>query len=161
MAVSPCQPQPTACPPRSLQSTDMSVCPLVFEPLYRPKVWGGRRLAELLDKRLPPGEPIGETLECADLESFQSVVARGPAKGRTLHDLMIEGVKDLLGRTQHVDGRFPLLIKFLDATQNLSIQVHPDPETARRLGGNCRVKHEAWHILHAEPGVVIYRGLRA
>jgi mannose-6-phosphate isomerase len=138
----------------------MPASPLIFEPIVRPKVWGGRRLAELLDKMLPADTPVGETAELADLESMQSVVARGPHKGRSLHDLMLEWQADLLGRAAPCDGRFPLLIKFLDARENLSIQVHPDPDTAARLGGTCRVKHEAWHILHAEPGALIYRGLK-
>lgn len=138
----------------------MNVCPIILEPIPKPKIWGGRNLERLLGKALPPDEPIGETWECADLEAAQSVVARGPARGKTLHELVETWGKDLLGRAEPVDGRFPLLLKFLDAAQDLSIQVHPDPETARRLGGAVRVKHEAWHILDAIDGAVIYRGLR-
>ncbi len=138
----------------------MNVCPLVFEPICKPKIWGGRNLERLLDKALPPDEPIGETWECADLEAGQSVVARGPARGRTLHELVTEWGADLLGRAAPVDGRFPLLLKFLDAAQDLSIQVHPDPDTARRFGGSVRVKHESWHIIDAADNAVIYRGLR-
>ena len=134
-------------------------CPLIFEPILKPKVWGGDNLGRLLGKRVPLGERIGESWECADLETGQSVVARGPAKGQSLHDLTEAWGKDLLGRVQLVDGRFPLLIKFLDAADNLSIQVHPDSETAQRLGGRVRVKHEAWHVIEAAEGACIYRGL--
>jgi mannose-6-phosphate isomerase len=138
----------------------MQTSPLIFEPIYRPKVWGGHRLARLFGKHLPPGETIGESWECADLEAGQSVVARGPAGGRTLHQLIGEWGPLLMGRVHPIDGRFPLLIKFLDAQQVLSIQVHPDAGQARQLGGAVRAKHEAWYILEAAPGAVIYRGLR-
>lgn len=138
----------------------MPVCPLIFEPIFKPKVWGGDNLARLLGKKLPPGGVIGESWECADLPSGQSIVARGPARGRTLNELVREWKGDLLGRAQAVDDRFPLLIKFLDAVEGLSIQVHPDLDAASRLGMHVTPKHEAWHILEArEPGI-IYRGLR-
>jgi mannose-6-phosphate isomerase len=136
----------------------MQLSPLIFEPIYKPKVWGGRRL-ERLGKQLPPVEPIGESWECADLEAGQSIVARGPARGKTLHEIVDAWGPALLGPVQLIDGRFPLLIKFLDAAQDLSIQVHPDAEAARRLGGNVRVKHEAWYILDTEGDAAIYRGL--
>lgn len=138
----------------------MQICPLVFEPIFKPKVWGGENLARLLQKNLPPNTAIGESWECADLDSGQSVVARGPAKGRSLRDLLKDWNTDLLGRAGTLEGRFPLLIKFLDAQYPLSIQVHPDAEAAGHLGVHVSPKHEAWHILEArEPGI-IYRGLR-
>ncbi|MCG8405143.1 MAG: class I mannose-6-phosphate isomerase [Phycisphaerales bacterium] len=137
----------------------MDVCPLIFEPIFKPKVWGRDNLARLLGKKLPSDERFGESWECADLENGQSVVARGPAKGKTLHELVEAWGKDLLGRAELADGRFPLLIKYLDAAEDLSVQVHPDPETAKRLGGQVRVKHEAWHIIQAEQDACIYRGL--
>ncbi len=136
------------------------ICPLIFEPIFRQKVWGGRSLERLLGKLLPPDVPVGESWECADLEGAVSRVARGPARGRTLHELMEEWGADLLGRAEPVDGRFPLLIKFLDARENLSVQVHPDASAVRRAGGAIRIKNEAWHIVEAAPGAVIYRGLK-
>lgn len=139
----------------------MDVCPLVFEPIYRPKIWGGRNLSRLLDKRLPPEVSIGESWECADLEDAQSIVARGPARGSKLGDLVRDWGRSLLGRAQVMDGSFPLLIKFLDAAENLSIQVHPDAEAAARLGIAVRPKDEAWHILEARQDAAIYRGLRS
>ncbi len=139
----------------------MDVCPLVFEPILKPKIWGGRKLAEVLGKRLPdPAERYGESWECADLEGGQSVVARGPAAGKTLHELVQTWGRDLLGRAEGVDGRFPLVIKFLDAASPLSIQVHPDPSSAACQGGRVPVKHEAWYVIEAAPGAFIYRGLR-
>lgn len=134
----------------------MQICPLIFEPIYRPKVWGGRNLERVLGKALPAGQAIGESWECADVEGGQSVVARGPAKGRTLRELVAEWGAELTGRAELYEGRFPLLIKFLDAAENLSIQVHPG-EGADEASG--RKKHEAWYVLDAAPGSVIYRGL--
>lgn len=136
----------------------MKTCPLIFEPIFKPKIWGGRQLAETIGKSLPGDEPIGESWELADLEDDQSVVRSGPAKGMTLGGLVREWGKELIGRAPLFEGRFPLLIKFLDARQHLSVQVHPDQAMADRLGGNVRVKNEAWYILHADEGGAIYRG---
>ncbi|HKQ47484.1 MAG TPA: type I phosphomannose isomerase catalytic subunit [Phycisphaerae bacterium] len=134
----------------------MQISPLIFEPIYRHKVWGGRNLERVLGKMLPPGEAIGESWECADVESAQSVVARGPAKGRSLRELVAEWGAGLTGRAELCEGRFPLLIKFLDATEALSIQVHPGDGADEASG---RKKHEAWFVLDAAPGAVAYRGL--
>jgi len=134
----------------------MQVCPLVFEPVFRPKVWGGRNLERVLGKALPPGQAIGESWECADVEGGQSVVARGTAKGRTLRELVAEWGTALTGRAELSEGRFPMLIKFLDAADNLSIQVHPGVSADGPSPGE---KHEAWYVLDATPGAVIYRGL--
>lgn len=135
----------------------MAVHPLLFDPIFRPKVWGGRKLADLLGKPLPPSEPIGESWELADLPAGRSVVRGGPMQGRTLSHLVSEWGSDLTGRATLVDGGFPLLIKFLDCRQTLSVQVHPGPTMAARTGG---LKHEAWYVLDADPGAVIYRGLK-
>ncbi|NOS99787.1 MAG: class I mannose-6-phosphate isomerase [Phycisphaerales bacterium] len=137
----------------------VNVCPLVFDPIYKPKIWGGRRLESLAGKRLPPDEPIGESWELADLENDQSAVRDGPARGWPLSRLVHEWGRDLLGSAQLFGGRFPLLIKFLDAQETLSVQVHPDQAMADRLGGDVRVKNEAWYVLHTEPDGVIYHGL--
>ncbi len=138
----------------------MDPCPLIFEPIYKPKIWGARNIGRLFGKTLPGDEAIGESWECADLEAGQSVVARGPAKGKTIHELVETWGRALLGQAPLADGRFPLLVKFLDAAQDLSVQVHPDAETARRLGGNVRVKHETWYIIDAAEGAAIYRGMK-
>jgi len=138
----------------------MTVYPLIFQPIFKRKIWGGRKLETRLHKTLPPGEPIGESWEVADLEDDQSVVANGPARGQTLGQLVREWGSDLLGGAALFEGRFPLLIKFLDATDTLSVQVHPSAEMAARLGGRVRVKHEAWYVLDAENDGFIYRGVR-
>jgi mannose-6-phosphate isomerase len=135
------------------------VYPLVFAPIFKSRIWGGRGLERVLGKRLPPGGRIGESWEIADLEGQESVVVSGPAGGRTIRELVEEWGADLVGRAPLCSGRFPLLIKFLDAAEPLSIQVHPGPETVGRLGGAAS-KHEAWYVVRAEPGAYIYRGLR-
>ncbi len=138
----------------------MNPCPLIFEPILKPKIWGGRNLARLLGKRLPAEGSFGESWECADLPSGQSVVARGPAKGKTLSSLVHEWGKGLLGCSQPIGGRFPLLVKFLDAADNLSIQVHPPEAPAGHVGKDFRPKHEAWYVLEARDDAAIYRDLR-
>lgn len=136
----------------------MNVYPLIFKPILKPRIWGGQRLADLLGKQLPPGQPIGESWEVADLEDDQSIVAQGPEQGKTLGKLVKDWGTDLTGRAELFDGRFPLLIKFLDAQQTLSVQVHPDEAMAQRLGGSVRVKNEAWYVVDAKPDGFIYRG---
>jgi len=137
----------------------MDCCPVVFEPRYVSKIWGGRRLETWAGRRLPPGQNIGESWECADLPGFSSAVSRGPMRGRTLQDLLACWGADLLGDAAPVDQRFPLLIKFLDAAADLSIQVHPGEGTSGHGGHPSAVKHEAWYVLQAEPAASIYRGL--
>lgn len=131
--------------------------PLTFVPLTKERVWGGRRLAEV-GKALPTRGPVGESWELVDLHDDQSVVAAGPATGIGLHELMNAWGPGLMGSAGLDGGRFPLLVKYLDANETLSVQVHPDAEVAERLGG--RPKSEAWYILGVEPGGVIYRGLK-
>lgn len=99
--------------------------PLVFEPILKPKPWGGRSLETLLGKSLPPGEAIGESWELAGLPEGQSRIRNGPLAGRTLAEAVALWGGDLLGSATLIDGSFPLLIKFLDARENLSVQVHP------------------------------------
>jgi len=135
-------------------------CPLIFDPIFKPKIWGGRKLHELGIKHLEPNARIGESWELADLDDDQSIVTAGPAQGRTLAQLVADWGSDLLGDAETIDGRFPLLIKFLDAREKLSVQVHPTAETAARAGDNVRTKDEAWYIIDAEPDACMYRGLR-
>lgn len=138
----------------------MAVFPLIFEPIFKRRIWGGRRLESRLRKRLPPGETFGESWEVADLEDDQSIIAVGPEKGKTLDQLVRLWGEDLVGRTKLIDGRFPLLIKFLDASQPLSVQVHPDRVAAARLGGRVRIKNEAWYVIDSDPGAWMLRGVR-
>src|SRR5512139_3991297 len=103
--------------------------PLTFNPIFKDRVWGGRRLEQLYHKPLPPGVPIGESWEISDRPGDVSVVASGPLSGRSLSWLMNNHRSKLLGKA--VAGeRFPLLVKILDARQVLSVQVHPPADKA-------------------------------
>ena len=136
--------------------------PLEFDPILKPKTWGGRRLETLLGKSLPPGEMVGESWEVSDYPGEVSVVAAGPLAGRSLHELMEADVEGLLGRPllPREGGRFPLLVKFIDAKDVLSLQVHPSDEQASELGGGHRGKTECWYVVEADPGSVLYLGVR-
>lgn len=132
--------------------------PLRFEPLFRRYLWGGRRLATQLGK--PIGEEdCAESWEIVDHGADQSIVVAGSQQGRTLRELVSEHGAELLGR-HHPQSQFPLLFKFLDAQQTLSVQVHPNDEQAAQLDPPDRGKTEAWVILDAEPGSLIYAGLK-
>jgi len=136
----------------------MILYPLTFEPIFQERIWGGRRLSELYGKALPAGVPIGESWELADLPNGQSVVANGPLKGRTLRAMMEQQGQAIMGITGFT-GPFPLLIKLLDAEDVLSVQVHPDAATCRKMGKG-EPKTECWYIVAARPGAAIYKGLK-
>jgi mannose-6-phosphate isomerase len=132
--------------------------PLIFHPVFKERVWGGRRLAELYHKPLPPGPPIGESWEISDRPGDASVIANGPLAGKDLSWLMARHAAELLGRPGLPNERFPLLVKILDARDTLSLQVHPPAAIAPQLGGEP--KTEMWYIANAAPGAVLYAGLK-
>ena len=134
----------------------MALYPLVFHPIFKERVWGGRALAELYGKPLPPAVPIGESWEVSDRPGDASVIANGPLAGRTLRWLMDAHGSELLGTAAAIGGRFPLLCKILDAREKLSLQVHP-PAHAAHLGDP---KTEMWYIAAAEPGAELFVGLK-
>lgn len=133
--------------------------PLIFRPLYRRYIWGGRNFARVFTRNLPPGDDYAESWELVDRGDDQSVVAAGPWAGRSLGELVREHGGDLLG-ARGAAGRFPLLFKFLDACRDLSVQVHPDDTRAARLDPPDLGKTEAWYVVAAEPGSRIFAGLR-
>jgi mannose-6-phosphate isomerase len=133
--------------------------PLRFRPLFRQYVWGGRRLESVLGKNLGPGDHFAESWEIVDHGPDQSVVAHGPLAGATLGELVATCGPELLGR-HHPQPRFPLLVKFLDARETLSVQVHPDDAAAAHATPPDSGKTEAWVVLAAEPGATIYAGLK-
>lgn len=147
--------------------------PLVFAPRFVEKIWGGRRLETSLNKRLPdPKANFGESWEIYDFppgvvdgskEWLSSVVATGPLKGTSLHTLVTEQGEALLGEKKpwaSAGGpQFPLLIKFLDAKDDLSIQVHPTPEYAAKHQ-EAHLKTECWIVLDHSPGAFLYKGLK-
>ena len=132
--------------------------PLKFEPIYKQRIWGGQKLREVFGKDLPPGQRIGESWELADLPEDKSVIINGELKGRTLISAIEQYPVEITGEP-YFDGPFPLLIKFLDAQDVLSVQVHPDEQTVERMDQG-RPKTECWYIISAEPGAVIYKGLK-
>ncbi len=136
----------------------MKAYPLKFRPIYKQRIWGGQKLREVFDKDLPAGEKIGESWELADLLEDKSVIANGELAGQTLQSAIEKYHKEITG-DKNFSGAFPLLIKFLDAQDVLSVQVHPDPDTCRRMGRG-QPKTECWYIISAEPGAVIYKGLK-
>lgn len=145
--------------------------PLRFEPIFRRYLWGGRRLATELEK--PIGEGIcAESWELVDRQEENSVVAFGSYTGQTLHDLISTAGPELLGkrlsdRIKSADlparlrGRFPLLLKFLDANKTLSVQVHPDDQAGLQKEIPDLGKTEAWYVMDAAPGSKIYCGLKS
>ena len=136
----------------------VKVYPLKFRPIYKQRIWGGQKLREVFNKELPAGEKIGESWELADLPEDKSVIANGELAGQTIHSAIGKYPKEITG-DENFSGDFPLLIKFLDAQDILSVQVHPDPDTCRRMGRG-QPKTECWYIISAEPDAVIYKGLK-
>ncbi len=132
---------------------------LKFRPLFKSVVWGGRRLEFKLGKKLPSSEPYGESWEVVDLPTDQSIVTGSRLDGKTLEHLVECYPDDLLGGVSLLEGRFPLLMKFIDAQRTLSVQVHPDEAACARLGGGARPKTEAWYVIDCEPGSALFVGL--
>ena len=132
--------------------------PLAFHPIFKQRVWGGRELECLYHKPLPPGLVIGESWEISDRPGDVSVIGNGPLAGQDLHWLMEHHAAELLGRAAPHSGRFPLLVKILDAQDKLSLQVHPPPAKAAELGGEA--KTEMWFVAKAAPGAALYAGLK-
>lgn len=130
---------------------------LTFEPLFQERIWGGRRLADLYGKKLPPSVTIGESWEIVDRPEAQSVVRNGPLRGKTLHELWMQDRQWIFGNVPDAT-RFPLLVKILDAREKLSLQVHPPEKIAPKLDGEP--KTEFWYVAAADPGAELFVGLR-
>jgi mannose-6-phosphate isomerase len=129
--------------------------PLTFRPIFVERIWGGRQLESEFGKKLPPNARIGESWEIVDRPEAQSVVARGPLKGKTLHELWTEERSSIFGNVPNAP-RFPLLIKLLDAQEKLSLQVHPPEKVATKLGGEP--KTEFWYVAAADPDAELLLG---
>jgi mannose-6-phosphate isomerase len=139
---------------------DHPLPPLRFEPILKRHLWGGRRLGKVLDKPIGEEGDYAESWEISDHHDDVSIVADGPLAGTSLRDLIRTRCRELLGPALEGATEFPLLVKFIDAHQNLSVQVHPDDEQAKRLADD-NGKTEAWVVLDSEPGSLIYAGLEA
>ncbi len=132
--------------------------PFTFQPIFKDRVWGGRKLEQLYGKVLPPHSPIGESWEITDRPEGVSVITNGPLAGRDLRWLMEHHAQELLGDSQPCAGRFPLLVKILDAQEKLSLQVHPPAHQAAELRGDP--KTEMWYVADATPDADLFVGLR-
>ncbi|GAB4020950.1 type I phosphomannose isomerase catalytic subunit [Spirosoma koreense] len=133
--------------------------PLTFETIFKDKIWGGQKIKTILDKDFAPLPNCGETWEVSDVEGNVSVVKEGSLQGKSLRELVEQYKDKLVG--QHVyekyGNRFPLLIKFIDANDDLSIQVHPDDELAKKRGSGFG-KTEMWYIIEADQDAKLNSG---
>jgi len=134
--------------------------PIRFEPIYQYRIWGGRQLADLLTAPLPGNDPIGEAWVLSDRDDHASLVADGPLKGQTIRQLMEQFPEQLMGKLAGKFNRFPLLLKFLDAHEMLSVQVHPSDMQKDFIPEGEHGKTEAWVVLKSGSESRIYEGLK-
>ena len=140
---------------------DAQLYPLRFEPIYQYRLWGGRHLSGLLSAPLPGDGPIGEAWVLSDRTDFQSLVANGPLKGQTVGQVMEQFRGQVMGRLSSRFHRFPLLLKFLDGHEMLSVQVHPSDDSSELIPAGDTAKTEAWVVIEAEKRSQIYAGLKS
>lgn len=139
-----------------------AIYPLLFEPILKDYIWGGRNLETALGRTLPPGR-IAESWEIAAHEDGTTRVANGPYAGQPLTAVQAKLGLELIGmrsRWAHERDKFPLLIKLLDANRRLSVQVHPDDKYALEHEGNELGKTEMWVVLAAEPDAGVILGVK-
>ncbi len=139
---------------------EIPLYPLRFEPIYQYRLWGGRRLADLLSAPLPGDGPIGEAWLLSDREDHPSRVANGPFKGQSIGQLLHQWPEQLLGKLAGHFHRFPLLLKFIDVNDMLSVQVHPSDRQTQYIPAGETGKTEAWVVLEAGTKSRIYAGLK-
>lgn len=132
--------------------------PLLFHPIYQERVWGGRTFERALQRKLPADKVIGESWEIVDRSEAQSVVASGALAGRSLHELMQSNPRELMGDDWSGSRPFPILVKWLDCRERLSLQVHPPAEVAAELGGEP--KTENWFVADATPDAGLILGVK-
>ncbi len=135
----------------------MELYPLKFSPIYINKIWGGSRLKNELNKNIN-GENIGESWEVSTNKDNISIVRNGTYQNKKLTNLIKNYPKELLGPSYNKTDKFPLLLKIIDASQKLSVQVHPDDQLAKKLE-NGNGKTEMWYVLDASPEAKLYIGL--
>ena len=141
-------------------TSQIPLYPFRFEPIYQYRSWGGWHLANLLAAPLPEDDPIGEAWILSDRDDHASLVANGPLKGQTIKQLFKLWPDQLLGKQAKHFERFPLLLKFLDAREMLSLQVHPSDNQTDYIPKGEHGKTEAWIVLETGPESLIYKGLK-
>ena len=136
-----------------------SLYPLKFEPILKDKIWGGNRLKTMLYKEISDANCCGESWEVSGLVGDESMIINGFLAENNLNELLEIYMTELVGEKNYEKYGlgFPLLIKFIDAQDNLSVQVHPDDELAQRKYGQSG-KTEMWHVIASEPGSGLYVG---
>ncbi len=133
--------------------------PILFQPLYKEKLWGGQHLKTILSKMIPESSKIGESWELSSYGSDLSIAYSENFKDQTLQKIIEKSPKDLLGHL-YKKHAFPLLFKFIDANDKLSVQVHPDSVLAKQIGLGCDSKTECWYIVDAKPEAKIIVGFK-
>ena len=134
--------------------------PLKFEPIYQYRIWGGRRLEHLLSKPLPENDPVGEAWILSDRKDHASKVSDGNLKGTTITELMNDYRYEIMGKIGNHFEQFPLLLKFLDCKEVLSVQVHPSDNQKEYIPKGDTGKTEAWVVLETGEDSRIYAGLK-
>lgn len=136
----------------------MNLYPLKFEPILKPVIWGGSEICKF-KQITPPRDGIGESWEISGVKDHVSVISNGDRAGTSLQELILKTGSRLVGKKvyEKYGNTFPLLIKFIDARENLSIQVHPDDELAKKRH-NSFGKTEMWYVINATPDAFIYSG---
>ncbi|SNS46799.1 mannose-6-phosphate isomerase, type 1 [Ekhidna lutea] len=135
--------------------------PLKFNPIFKEKLWGGQKIKTILGKDLGDLDNCGETWELSGVPGNTSIVSEGVLKGHQLTNLISEYKADLVGSSiyQQFGAEFPLLIKFIDAAKDLSIQVHPDDKLAQKRH-NCPGKAEMWYVVQADQAASLINGFK-
>ncbi|MGV8813851.1 MAG: type I phosphomannose isomerase catalytic subunit [Gelidibacter sp.] len=136
------------------------IYPLKFEPIYQYRIWGGRKLEHLLSKPLPENEPVGEAWILSDRKDHSTQVSGGNLKGLTLTNLMADFRYEIMGKLGYHFEHFPLLLKFLDCKEVLSVQVHPSDDQKEYIPQGDLGKTEAWVVLETSEDSRIYAGLK-
>ncbi len=148
-------------PLKNLNVNMSKLYPLTFDPIYKEKIWGGNKINTVLEKNFGDLDNCGESWELSGVEGDESIVSNGALKGQSLPELISVFKSDLVGDGvfEKFGNEFPLLIKFLDAQQDLSIQVHPDDVLAKEKH-NGFGKTEMWYILDSDEGAQVISGFK-
>ena len=141
-----------------MQNEEKKLYPILFTPIYKEVIWGGKMLESHLHRKMTETKvPVGESWEIVDREDEVSIIENGHLAGTTLRELLEKCGRDIIGQ-KYNGGKFPLLVKIIDAGQRLSLQVHPDEAACKRIP-DAEPKTEMWYIIAADKGAKIFAGL--
>lgn len=144
-----------------METPDFETYPLTFKPIFKDRIWGGNKLKTELNKNIPNNK-TGESWEISAIPGDVSIVEKGVYQSRSLADLILQYPESILGTIvfKSFGAQFPLLFKYLDAQQDLSIQVHPNDELAQKRHHSFG-KTEMWYVMQAEPKATILVGFKS